>query len=179
MSHSSDLIVVTTNRGREAWAYDMAKSIDRDHIILSVDGGWELAKLKWCLEHTTFDRFIFLQDAMLILDNTVFDRIAATPGSICLNHFGENHFMCFMGVYERVVLERMDFPECITKEDSTDAEWIWNTEYVRQAEVRRTRDADHISCWDPITPWGPAQMRRGRMNIPHDMGYAVKFRSIR
>ncbi len=74
----ADLIVVATNKGREHWSTDLSKSIDREHMIL-VAGGWELGKLKWCLDHTTYDRFIFLQDSMVMTDCSVFDRIATTP----------------------------------------------------------------------------------------------------
>lgn len=166
----TDLIVIGTADGREEWVRDCSESIQRPHIVVNREGEFELGVIKWCLENKEFDRLVFLQDSMIITDPTVFDRIAATPGSICLNHAAAMHLSCHMGVYERWVLEEIGVPRVYNKHDSIYlGEWGWTLGYIAVA--------GSIECFDNIQEWLPAEWRNGRNNAPHNMGYGIKYRA--
>lgn len=167
----TDGILVASANGREAWAFDASKSITRPHVVV-YDHGYELGKLHWVLDNTNWGRVIFLQDSMIVLDNGVFDRIAETPGSICLCHYHQNHLSCYLGVYETSMLRAMramgKLPFPTSKEESVHGEWHWTVEYLRIC--------GGVTCFDERQEWGPVERRHGRPNVPHHMGYAIKFR---
>lgn len=167
----TDLIVVASSDGREDWALECSRSIEREHVIYVApkDGGYELGVLKWCLERTTADRFIFLQDSVVILDNHVFEMIDNARGSICLNHTF-CHYACFLGVYERRVLEWMDLPVTRTKREAVLAETEWTLEYVKQAT--------HVTCLGAIARGeisDPTVWHHGRENMCYDTRFLRKW----
>ncbi len=73
-----------------------------------------------------------------------------------------------MGVYERSVLELMDFPAIKSKSDSYWGEQEWTQEYISAA--------GSVTCFDTLQRWLAHIQLHGRENVPHDMGYAVKYR---
>lgn len=168
---TNDLIVIGTADGREGWVADCEASLaGRDHIVVNRQGEYELGVIRWCLENESFDRLIFLQDSVVITDPTVFDRIAATPGSICLNHAAHMHLSCHLGVYERHVMETIGVPRVDNKHDSMYlGEWGWTLGYIAVA--------GSITCFDQTQEWGQPELRHGRWNVPHNMGYGIKYRA--
>jgi hypothetical protein len=165
-----DLIVVGTADGREEWVRDASASIKRPHIVVSREGEFELGVIRWCLDNERFDRLVFLQDSMVITDSTVFDRIAVTPGSICLNHAAHMHYSCHMGVYDRWALEAVGVPRVYNKHDSIYlGEWGWTLGYQAAAGA--------VTCFDHKQEWGEAVQLHGRNNVPHDTGYMIKYRA--
>jgi hypothetical protein len=131
----TDGILVASSKGREQWAAECSESIDRPHVIC-VDYGFELGKIRWAFENTNWDRIIFIQDSSVITDNSLFDFISQTPGSICLNDsMDDKHFSAYGGVYERKILEKVGIPETHTKSRSVLCESYWNVNY--EAWARR------------------------------------------
>jgi hypothetical protein len=166
----TDLIVVGTADGRDDWAREASASIGREHIIHNAQGEFELGVIRWCLETQEFDRLIFLQDSVFITDQTIFDRIALTPGSICLNHAGHMHLSCHLGVYERPILEAIGVPRVTNKHDSIYlGEWGWTLGYIAAA--------GGITCFDEKQEWSGPVWRNGRNNAVHDTGYMLKYRA--
>jgi hypothetical protein len=168
----TDLIVVSSSDGREDWALECSRSINREHVIYVApkEGGYELGTLRWCLRHTTADRFIFLQDSTVITSRVVFDLITNVRGSICLNHARGEHYSCFLGVYERVVLESMDVPFTLTKREAVIAETDWTAEYVKQA--------GGVSCMGAVVRGDiddPPVWHHGRKNMAYDTQFLRKW----
>ena len=124
-----DIIVIGTSPGREFWVSDILSSISRPAIVVS-DFGFELGKIRWVFENTNCERFLFLQDSVVIRDESLFDLLFESPGSSCI--------MCeptcygsYMGVYERKILSKLGIPIVTTKEESIIQEITWTKKYVQ------------------------------------------------
>ena len=122
--------VVATAPGRLAWADQCVLGLlGRDVIVLELDAGYELAKLRWVYENTGLDRFLFLQDSAEVLSKGFWARLSEHPGSVGI--MGDPApFGCYMGVYERRFLDLMDWPETLTKDDSIRQEVLWCSRYA-------------------------------------------------
>jgi hypothetical protein len=125
---SKDLIVVLTTPGRENWVKEVLSSITRPCVVVS-DFGFELGKLNWVLENTTADRFLILQDSVVIRDEKFFDLIFAVDGSACFIE-GDHCYNGFMGLYERTVLSDLIIPRVSDKSQSVKYEVEWTQEYI-------------------------------------------------
>lgn len=121
-------IVVGSAPGRENWIKDFLESINLPCIVLTVDG-YELGKIKWIYENTDLDRFIFLQDSLVIRNNDLLQSIFDYQGSACLM-CDPDHFGSYLGLYERSVLEKVGIPDALTKADAIKYEWEWTKDYV-------------------------------------------------
>lgn len=123
-----EAIIVGTAPGREKWLSDFMESISIPCIILSVDG-YELGKIKWVYENTDLDRFLFLQDSLVIRNNDLLQSIFNVPGSACIM-CEPDHFGSYLGLYERSVLNKINIPNAKNKKDSIKFECDWTREYV-------------------------------------------------
>lgn len=122
--------VVATAPGRLAWAEQCLEGLlGRDVIVLELEAGYELAKLRWVYENKRLDRFLFLQDSAEILSETFWGRLSEHDESVGLMP-EPGGFGCYMGVYERKHLAVMDWPETLTKEDSIREEAAWCRRYA-------------------------------------------------
>ena len=65
------MIVVATTPGRENWLKQCLESIERPVMVLS-DFTFELGKIKWVFENTKIQRFMFLQDSVVIKNHKIF-----------------------------------------------------------------------------------------------------------
>ena len=93
--------------------------------------GFELAKLQWVVDHTDFDRFLFLQDSVTVSAG-LYDRLSDFEGSVALLS-DPVPFGCYLGVYERKVLNSMGIPQIVTKREAVEAEIWWTQHYVKAA----------------------------------------------
>ncbi|MDE1882212.1 MAG: hypothetical protein KGI89_16885 [Euryarchaeota archaeon] len=167
----SDLILVASSFGREQWAKDCSESLKRPHVVV-VERGFEMGKLRWAMETTTADRFVFVQDSVVVTDPAIFDRIAGCPGSICLNHT-IGHFSNYAGVYERRVLERVGLAVTPTKAGSVEGETRWTKNYLDWANELST-----VTCWGEVVQIVPGtQMRHGRENIVYSTAFWTKYQA--
>ena len=110
---------------------DASASIGRDHIVVS-NFGYELNKIRWVVENTTVDRFLFLQDSWVVKSATFWDLLADTDGSVALN-CDPYFFGCFAGVYESAVVREIGVPVVTDKEHSIRLEVEWHKQYVAVA----------------------------------------------
>lgn len=125
-------IVVGTAPGRENWIKDFLESIKVPCIVLTVNG-YELGKIKWVYENTDLDRFIFLQDSLVIRNNDLLQSVFDAPGSACLM-CDPDHLGSYLGMYERSVLQRVGIPDALNKSDSIRFEWEWTKTYYNACE---------------------------------------------
>lgn len=107
-------------------------SISRPCVVVS-GWGYELGKISWVLENTTADRFLFIQDSMVIRDESFFDLAFEAPGSCCLSCQG-GCLNGYVGLYERSVLERVGVPRVESKQDSIMFETQWTAEYIKHCQ---------------------------------------------
>lgn len=125
------LVAVGSSVGREQWLADCSASISREHIAV-VNYGYELAKIRWVLENTNADRFLFLQDSFVLKNNGLFDLLDNHSGSVALLD-DPAPYGCYAGVFERSVLERVGVPVVKDKRDAVRLELEWCGAYVKAA----------------------------------------------
>ena len=127
-----DLVVISTSPGRENWVKEILSSISGPVIVVS-NFGYELGKIRWVHENTNCDRFLFLQDSVVIRDESLFEQVFRSPGSSCIMDV-PSCLGSYMGVYERKVLSRIEIPKIDTKEESIFHEIDWTKKYIAQCE---------------------------------------------
>jgi hypothetical protein len=129
------MIVVGTTPGRENWLKQCLESIQRPVLVLS-DHTFELGKIHTIFHKTNIDRFMFLQDSVVIKDQNIFNLLD-DEGSIALTD-DPVPFGMYMGVYERSVLEKIYIPLPETKQDAIKYEIEWTKIYCSQAYKLKT-----------------------------------------
>jgi hypothetical protein len=122
-------IVIATAPGREAWVKDCLESIKAPAIVVS-GPGYELGKIKWIFDNTGLDRFIFLQDSVIIKNTELLMSIFDTEGSSCIM-CAPRCFGSYMGLYEKQTLDKIDIPSITTKRDAVKYEIDWTQEYIK------------------------------------------------
>lgn len=123
------MIFISTAPGREHWVKDCSASITLPHTIVSMPGNYELGKIRWILENTIIDRFIFLQDSVVVRNEALLVQAFECEGSVCL-HCGPCCFGCYMGLYERKSLLKVPIPDITNKHDSIECETKWTKRYI-------------------------------------------------
>lgn len=129
------LTVIGSSPDRTGWLADCSASIQREHIVVS-GWGFELAKIRWVMENTTAERFLFLQDSWVIKSEGFWDLLGQFEGSVALTR-DPYFFGCYAGVYERSVVDRIGTPVVKDKQDSILLEIDWHRRYV-EASVEPT-----------------------------------------
>jgi hypothetical protein len=125
------MIVIGTTPNREQWLAQCLKSIQNPVLILS-DFTYELGKINWVYNNTNIERFMFLQDSVVIKDNQIFELLNE-KGSIALTNDPAPYGM-YMGIYERKILSQINIPLPKSKEESIKCEISWTTDYCRMAK---------------------------------------------
>jgi hypothetical protein len=125
------LVVIGSSPERKEWLADCSNSIRREHIAV-VNTGYELAKIRWVIENTNAERFLFLQDSWLVKDDRFWELLEANQGSVCLTA-DPYYYGCYAGVYERWVIEQIGIPVMESKLDAIHNEIAWHKEYVNVA----------------------------------------------
>lgn len=140
------------------------------HHILKVDcDGYEIGKIKWVLDHTDIDEFVFLQDSVEIKDNSVFDICFSTTHSVSICDY-PNPFGCYLGKYKRSVLEKIDLPDIKTKKESIDYERHFFIDYTRYEKLDQV-GGSLANVENYVEKWGHKVMK-----IENE--YLIKYKSI-
>ncbi len=134
------MIVVATTPGRENWLKQCLESIERPVMVLS-DFTFELGKIKWVFENTKIERFMFLQDSVVIKNQKIFELLDDDKGSIALTNDPCMYGM-YLGVYERKILQMVDIPLPKLKAESIAFELSWTESYCRAARNVRLAFTD-------------------------------------
>jgi len=162
-------IVICTTPGREMWLADCLASIKRDVIVLS-DLTFELGKIDWMVKNTSFDRFLILQDSVVIKDDSFFDKIFAFEDSVSINQC-PTWYGSFMGIYERKPLLEVGVPIPHSKREVVELEYKWTPQYCAVAgkvtvmfpQLRDENASGKV-------------MRHGRENLVLENEYLIKYK---
>ena len=134
------MIVIGTTPGREEWLQQCLASIQHPVLVLS-DFTFELGKIKWVFENTKIQRFMFLQDSVVIKNQSLFDLLYKDKGSIALTNDPGMYGM-YLGVYERNILEKIEIPLPKNKSESIAYELSWTESYCKAARNVRLAFTD-------------------------------------
>ena len=121
------LVVIGSSPDRQRWLSDCSASIKREHIAV-VNSGYELGKIRWVMENTNADRFLFLQDSWQVKDEGFWDLLEAQSGSVAITN-DPYYYGCYAGVYERWVIEQIGIPVMADKADAIRNEVAWHQSY--------------------------------------------------
>lgn len=162
-------IVIGTTPSREMWLSDCLASIKRDVIVVS-DFNFELGKIDWMVRNTNFDKFLLLQDSVVVKDDSFFDKIFAFEGSVSINQC-PSWYGSYMGIFERQPLIDSQYPLPKTKREAVLFEWQWTPKYCKAAgsvvvmfPEFRDQNATGIV------------MRHGRENLVLENEYLIKYK---
>jgi hypothetical protein len=123
------LIVIGSSPDRQKWLADCSASIKREHIAV-VNTGYELGKMRWVMENTTADRFLFLQDSWQIKDDRFWTLLDGLSGSVAITD-DPYFYGCYAGVYERWVIDKIGIPVMADKADAIRNEITWHENYCK------------------------------------------------
>lgn len=159
---------IATSTGRGGWVAQALDSVPGDCVVVS-GGGYEIGKLRWIVENTSVERFLFLQDSVLV-SPALYALLSDFDGSVALLS-DPVPFGCYLGVYERDILLRVGFPNICSKREAVDAEISWTSAYCREAgnvpvlfpELRDSNAVRHA-------------VRHGRENLVLENEFMTKFK---
>lgn len=134
------MIVIATTPSRQDWLKQCLNSISKPVLVLS-DFTFELGKINWIFNNTKIDRFMFLQDSIIIKDEKIFELLYEDKGSIALTNDPCMYGM-YMGIYERHVLEKIHIPIPKSKAESIQYELTWTEAYCKAARNVRLAFTD-------------------------------------
>lgn len=134
------MIVIATTPGRENWLAQCLASINDPVLVLS-DFTFELGKINWIFNNTKIERFMFLQDSVVIKNQSLFDLLFKDKGSISLTNDPAMYGM-YLGIYERHILKKIEIPVPKTKAESIAYELSWTDNYCKAARNVRLAFTD-------------------------------------
>lgn len=163
------LVIIGSSPDRTAWAADAASSLNREHIVVS-NYGYELGKIRWVVENTHVERFLFLQDSWVIKSDKFWELLHQTDGSVSL--LRDPYFYgCYAGVYESRVIEKIGLPIVESKRDSVRLEVDWHQKYVLVAGEPQVLFPELTDSSATRT-----EMRHGRENLVLENEFVVKYK---
>lgn len=163
------MIIVATTPGRQNWLEQCLRSITFPVMVLS-DFTFELGKISWIFNNTKIQRFMFLQDSVVIKDQRIFELLHNDKGSISLTDDPCVYGM-YMGVYERQVLEKIEIPVPKSKKESIEYELSWTANYCRAARNVRVAFTDFADSKSKRK-----QVLFGRENLVLENDFLIKYK---
>jgi hypothetical protein len=167
----TEIVVVASAPGREHWLNDCLNSIgSREVLVLRQADTWELGKIKWLYENTTLDRFMFMQDTVVVKDESFFDMAFSLNGSVSITN-DPRMFGMYMGIYTRDTLSKVRLYTPATKQDAIKAEIDWTSTY-HQADP-----STHLLFTDFTDATAKRkEERHGRINLVLENDYLIKYK---
>jgi hypothetical protein len=163
------MIVIATTPGREQWLQQCLASIKHPVLVLS-DFTFELGKINWIFNNTKIERFMFLQDSVVIKNDSLFDLLLKDKGSISLTNDPCMYGM-YLGVYERQILEKIEIPVPKTKAESIAYELSWTDNYCKAARNVRLAFTDFSDSRSKRK-----QVLFGRENLVLENDFLIKYK---
>jgi hypothetical protein len=165
-------IVIGTRPDREEQLNNCLASIGyTKYLVVVVDcDGYEIGKIKSVLKNTKIDKFIFLQDSVEVKDKSLFDLCFLSPSAVSLCNYPKD-FGCYLGMYWRETLEKMNLPDIKTKLDAVNYEEKFADEYSKYAHSKiMTIGKDMHNVDNFVEKWGHKVMM-----IEND--YLIKYKT--
>jgi len=163
-------VMIATTPGREQWlAQCLASLKGHPAVVLSDPNTYELGKIKWMLDNTTVDRFLFLHDSVVVKDVKFFDLVFSYPKSVAISP-DPNKFGMYMGVFHRDTLNKVGVPGVKTKEDAIYHEIHWCNKYCSAEDVPVL-----FSDFTDYTA-KKTEMVFGRKNLVLENDYLIKYK---
>lgn len=163
------MIVIATTPSREDWLKQCLASISKPVLVLS-DFTFELGKINWIFSNTKIDRFMFLQDSVIIKDEKIFELLYQDKGSIALTNDPGMYGM-YMGIYERKILEQIEIPIPKSKSEAIQYELTWTDTYCKAARNVRLAFTDLTDSRAKRK-----QVIFGRENLVLENDFLIKFK---
>ena len=163
------LVVIGSAPQRKDWLAECSASIEREHISV-ISYGYELAKIRWVIENTSAERFLFLQDSWVIKDQGFWNLLDKQSGSIAIT--ADPYFYgCYAGVYERAVIEAIGIPRIETKDEAILHEILWHKKYVEVA-------GEPLVLFPDLTDANATKQieHHGRTNLVLENDYVIKYK---
>jgi hypothetical protein len=163
------LVVIGSSPERKEWLANCSDSIRREHISV-VNEGFELAKIRWVIENTNAEKFLFLQDSWVIKDDKFWELLEAEDGSVCFTA-DPYYYGCYAGVYERWVIDQIGIPVIESKLDAIDNEIAWHKHYVEVAGKPKV-------LFPKLTDSNSTRKleKNGRMNLVLENEFVIKLK---
>lgn len=164
-------IVVGSYRG-SPWLQQCLDSIpSRFPTIVVRNGGYEAGTIRWAMEHTNLEEFLFLQDSTAIKQSEWLDEMFRKVGtSIAINE-EPNWGGSFLAKYRRKILSRIEIPVTEDKMSAVFAEMTMNQQY---AELEPNREV----LWPELTlENATADVVHGRAVMVYENDHFVKWKS--
>jgi hypothetical protein len=128
-------IIVGTRPDRKKWLNNCLKSIDSKYSVVVVNcEGYEVGKMKWVLNNTDIDRFVFLQDSIEVKDNSVFECLDKYTQGVSLCSY-PRLFGCYFGCYNSWALRKINLPDIDKKLTAVQYEMIIHKDYSNYDEI--------------------------------------------
>lgn len=163
-------VVIGTTPNREHWLSESLKSMgDRPVMVLS-DYTFELGKIEWVYRNTNLDRFLFMQDSVIVKNPEFFDLVESHSGSVSINK-DPSYYGCYLGVYEREVLDAVSIPKIQKKSESIYHEINWNLQYVKAAKSVKVLFPELSDANAKRT-----EIKYGRENLVLENDYLIKYK---
>lgn len=103
-------IIVGSYRG-SPWLSQCLDSIPSRFPTIAVSAGkYECSALRWCMDNTTLDEFLFLQDSTMIKSPEWLDAMFADVGVSYSINAEPNIMGSFLGKYRREILQHVTIP---------------------------------------------------------------------
>lgn len=164
-------VVIGTTPNREHWLSESLKAIGERPVMVLSDYTFELGKIEWVYRNTNIDRFLFMQDSVIIKDPEFFTLLESFAGSISINK-DPSYYGCYLGVYERQALSKVDhFPKINKKSEAIYNEIHWNIKYVQAAKAVTLLFPELSDANAKKT-----EMKYGRENLVLENDYLIKYK---
>lgn len=162
-------IIIATTKDRSEWAkqcYDSLKDYKRYPVIILDQYEYELGKIRWVLENTTLDEFIFLQDSVVFKSTDWLDEVFDHDGSVS---FAAEPFFMYLGKYRRHALEQSNVPKVESKRQAVQYETAWAQHYAAHETFITLFDLSDTSTF---------KEHLGRNNMIIENDKIVKYKHI-
>jgi hypothetical protein len=162
------ITVIGTSPDRADWAADALRAVPGDALVVAVPG-YELGKLQWVVENTRLERFLFIQDSVIVSE-ALYALLSDFDGSVAFLS-DPRLFGCYLGVYERKILEKVGFPNICSKREAVEAEIWWTEAYCREA-------GEVPVLFPELTDRNAKRhaMRHGRENLVLENQFVTKYK---
>lgn len=162
-------VVVTDQQGD--WPSDIYRRIERaGYQPIPTGGCWEVSAIRAIYDMVPeLKEFFFLQDTVEVLDPEGLAEMIFTEhrGFSCPVN---KAFHCYLGKYRREVLDRVDWPRVVTKEDAVRQEGQFTQQYLNK-DPRPPR-----ILFPAFNEGGRFEEKHGRLNRVVENEYLRKYR---